>query len=454
MDRQRCIATALSTVAFAAVLSGCAAGQQHRESIFGSKVDHENIGLATRAQAALASEQYGTAIDLAERAVANTPNDAGFRALLGNCYFASGRFASAEQAFSDSLALIPAQADLTLKLALVQIAQGKNDQALATLDSARGMLDAADYGLAVALAGRSGDAVAVLDDAARMTGADSRVRQNLALAYGLSGDWEMARAVAAQDVPADQLDSRIQQWMAMATPTQASDQVAALTGVRPSADPGQPMQLALKNVPDRERYAQLVVPQTAPKVPVPATAEVPATPPPALPVTAPTAQASEAAAPVMAAAAHSLIEPAVTSQPAVSAEAPASVVVAELPTHFDAPVEPAKYVSISDAVRGAAEEAHGATGRSNSVVQLGAYSSPERVAAAWNILAKRYPALAKYTPMRARFDGPNGTVWRLSIRGFASQDEAMSKCDSLQSKGGQCFVRRVAGDAPVQMASR
>ena len=85
MDRQRRIATALSTVAFAAVLSGCAAGQQHRESIFGSKVDHENIGLATRAQAALASEQFGTAIDLAERAVENTPNDAGFRALLGNC---------------------------------------------------------------------------------------------------------------------------------------------------------------------------------------------------------------------------------------------------------------------------------------------------------------------------------------------------------------------------------
>ena len=96
----------------------------------------------------------------------------------------------------------------------------------------------------------------------------------------------------------------------------------------------------------------------------------------------------------------------------------------------------------------------GASGRSNSVVQLGAYSSPERVTAAWNILTKRYPALAKYTPMRARFDGPNGTVWRLSIKGFASQDEAMSKCDSLQSKGGQCFVRRVAGDAPVQMASR
>ena len=42
-----------------------------------------------------------TAIDLAERAVAKTPDDAGFRALLGNAYFAGGRFASAEAAYKD-----------------------------------------------------------------------------------------------------------------------------------------------------------------------------------------------------------------------------------------------------------------------------------------------------------------------------------------------------------------
>ena len=157
----------------------------------------------------------------------------------------------------------------------------------------------------------------------------------------------------------------------------------------------------------------------------------------------------------MAEAARSLIEAPAKPEPAVLADEPAaSVVEAKLPTKFDAPVKPAKLVTLSDAVRDAAEKEQRATGRSNSVVQLGAYSSPERVTVAWAMLTKRYPALAKYTPMRARFDGPNGTVWRLSIKGFASQDEAMSKCDSLQSRGGQCFVRRVAGDAPVQMASR
>ena len=52
---------------------------------------------------------------------------------------------------------------------------------------------------------------------------------NLALAYAFTGDWTAARTIAAQDVPADQLDARIQQWMALAS-RRALDQVAALTG--------------------------------------------------------------------------------------------------------------------------------------------------------------------------------------------------------------------------------
>ena len=67
-----------------------------RRQPFGGKANGE-IGLATRAMAALNSNDVPTAIDFAERAVQKTPNDAGFRALLGNAYFAGGRFQSAEQ---------------------------------------------------------------------------------------------------------------------------------------------------------------------------------------------------------------------------------------------------------------------------------------------------------------------------------------------------------------------
>jgi Flp pilus assembly protein TadD len=447
--------SAISTLAIVEVLSGCAVGQESRQSL-SSKAATAKVGLGMRAQTALEAGQFSTAVDLAEQAVQYTPNDAGFRKLLGNCYFAAGRFASAEQAYRDSLTLSAAQADVVLKLALVEIAQGRGADAVVALEQARGALDPADYGLAIALAGHPAEAVAVLNEVARMNGADARVRQNLALAYGLSGDWTTARTVAAQDVPPDQLDSRIHQWMQVATPTHSYDQVAMLTGVHPAVDPGQPQALALKSLPDGQRYAQLDLPKT-PVAPVqpdqaPLPAEVPAAPPPALPDPAPVQAAEvEVPAPVAAEAARTLLQP---EPQAAVVEAVATKPVPDLPTRFEVPAQPASYVAISDTVRRAAERARHANGKSSSVVQLGAYSSPERVNVAWANISKRYPALAKYTPVKARFQGPKGTVWRLSIKGFASDGEARDRCELLQSHGGNCFVRRTAGDSPVQFASR
>lgn len=462
--------TAISTIAIVAALAGCATGQQQRTSGV-KKADLEHVGLAMRAQAALASNQFAAAVDFAERAVEHTPADAGFRALLGNAYFAAGRFASAETAYRDSLSLMPAQPQVILKLALVQIAQGKNDAAVAVLDSARGALDPADYGLAVALSGHPQAAVSILDEAARRPTADARVRQNLALSYALAGDWTMARAIAAQDVPPDQLDSRVQQWMAMATPSRPSDQVAALTGVTPSVDPGQPQRLALNSTPPMQAYAQALAPTPQPQL-QPQVAEIPAVPPVAAAEPMPGSMMAEAPQPAPAPVAPELavdaatrtlfeappatdVQMAAVEQPvadkpkakAVAAAAPAPV--ADLPTSFDAKPEPASYVAIKKVHRAAA-----ARRNSKSVVQLGAYSSASRVSVAWELLTKRYPALADYRPMRARFDGPKGTVWRLSIEGFGSDREARVRCEQLQSRGGKCFVRRVAGDAPVQLASR
>jgi hypothetical protein len=87
------------------------------------------------------------------------------------------------------------------------------------------------------------------------------------------------------------------------------------------------------------------------------------------------------------------------------------------------------------------------------VVQLGSYRTPQQVHAGWVHLTQRYPALRAYLPLKARFDSPNGTYWRLSIQGFSSQREAIDRCQALKSHGGACFVRGAAGDAPVQIAS-
>ena len=94
------------------------------------------------------------------------------------------------------------------------------------------------------------------------------------------------------------------------------------------------------------------------------------------------------------------------------------------------------------------------TGKSNAVVQLGAYGSTQRVMTAWDSAARRHAMLRSYTPMSARFESQVGTVYRLSVKGFASVGEAQSVCASLRRSGASCFVRNVAGDAPVQFASR
>src|SRR4051794_7397810 len=259
-------ASAISLVALASAIASCSAPQSHVSSGFGGPAKGE-VGLATRALALLNSGDFANATSYAERAVEKTPDDAGFRALLGNAYFAGGRFASAEAAYKDALTIYSNQPQVVLKLALVEIAQGKNDEAVSLLGAASNVLDPADYGLALALAGRPADAIAVLNPAARQTGADARVRQNLALAYALSGDWTQARTIAAQDVPADKIDGRIRQWMQMAKPAQASDQVAALTGVKPAAsDPGQPVRLALHK--SDSRLAAVVPPAAAAPLPV------------------------------------------------------------------------------------------------------------------------------------------------------------------------------------------
>ena len=433
--------TAVSALALTTILAGCAGPSFKSASHVNSA--KANMAYGLRAQMALESGDFTSAIDLAEKAVEASPSDATVRGLLANAYFAGGRFASAEAAYGDTLALSPAQPQVALKHALTQIAQGKTAEALSGLESARYFLDAADYGLAVALAGQPVEAIAVLEPAARAQGADSRVRQNLALAYALSGDWTAARTIAAQDLAPDQVDARVQQWMALAKPVRASDQVAALVGITPAAvDPGQPVRIALNK--DAATYAVASAPAAASE-PAAVAEVVPAF---EEPVAAPAPQQVAEAAPAPA------VEPPSNNQviaaaAAMSPEAPAAF--AAMSSSFAPAAKPAAGHKKRASARPAAAKA---SGDSKAVVQLGAYSSAERVSVAWDRLTKKYPALANYSPMRARFDGPKGTVWRLSIRGFDSQRDAIQKCQSLRGRGGSCFVRSTNGDSPVQFASR
>jgi len=466
-----------SAFLLASMLAGCATPQA--KTGFGGRTDAD-LGAATKALLALNANDTATAIDFAEKAVAKNPDDAGFRALLGNAYFKAGRFASAEAAYKDALTLYSNQPQVILKLALVETALGKNDQAVAFLQAGRGVLDASNYGLALTLAGHASDAIPVLEAAAREQGADATVRQNLALAHALAGDWTEARTIAAQDVPANQLDSRIHQWMQLASPKKASDQVAALTGVTPAAsDQGQPVRLALRRTdtmmaqaapaPKAPKFVAVSAPVTDPAPvieaapiaqPTPVAASQPQVaqiaPPPAAPQFV---EDAAIPAPQLDAVPAVAVAP-VTPKPALNpivAEASLPLPVAmlaaaarEVPTVVKAfmPKKPAVAVHHAKA----RPVVRPRVGPGDAIVQLGSYRSPQSVDVAWNKLTKRHPALRAYLPLRAKFNSPKGTFYRLSIQGFDNQREAIARCQLLKSRGGQCFVRPFAGDAPVQIA--
>jgi hypothetical protein len=230
--------------------------------------------------------------------------------------------------------------------------------------------------------------------------------------------------------------------MQLATPKHPSDQVAALVGVTPAAiDAGQPVRLALNKADAGQAIASAA---PVAKVPVPSAAPVVTKAPVMIQATV------AATAPVAVAAV-----PPAPPPPRTTMASLASTAVAEAKTAFSsflphraAPATKLRVVAVA-AKRPAVRD-----GKSPTVVQLGAYASADRVLAAWNGAAHKYGALKAYLPMSARFASPKGTFYRLSVRGFSGVSEANALCASIKRKGGSCFVRNFAGDAPVQYASR
>ena len=436
----------IAALALAGLIAGCASPGA-RVSGVSNASDTSNVGLAMRAQIALGSGDLAGAVSFAERAVERTPSDADFRALLGNAYLASGRFASAEAAYRDSLTLLPGQPAVTMKLVLVSIAMGRGTNALATLDQLRAVADPADVGLAMALAGQPGNAIALLDEAARRPGADGRTRQNLALAHALAGDWINARAIAAQDIPANEVDARMAAWMTLAGPRNPAQQIASLIGVtQPAGDPGQPVRLAL-----RDGGPQMAASTPAPQ-PV-AAVETPVDPA----VAQPTQMAETTVFEDPAFAAPSPVPADASVAPSVElAEiGPPAMRLPDVAQTLDAlrrePVALSNRLPRVAELRRAAEVRFG---KSKVVVQIGAYGSPSKLQVGWSKLAKRHGALGRYTPTTARFVAPIGTVYRLSLKGFASDREARGMCAELKRSGAACFVRSFAGDVPVRFAAR
>lgn len=274
---------AASTMVIALAMVGCQADIMTSSATASTaeRTDARADRLAEQARAALQRGDAAAALSLAERAVEMAPRDAGYRMLLADLYLKNGRFRSAETSYSDVAEIDVGNVRAGLSIALSQIAQGRNGDAILTLEEIQDRAPAADVGLAFALAGEPRRAIALLEPAARAQGADGRTRQNLALAYAFAGDWQRARTVAAQDVSPAELGARLQHWASLARPSSQNGAVAALLGVTPADDPGQPVRLALNvAAPATEAYAEAeAAPEAEPAAEAPveyAEAEVPA----------------------------------------------------------------------------------------------------------------------------------------------------------------------------------
>lgn len=64
--------------------------------------------------------------------------------------------------------------------------------------------------LSLIFEGREGEAIRILEKLTRSPSATPRIRQNLSLAYGVSGDMEMAKKIGRMDLPNDVIEKNIE----------------------------------------------------------------------------------------------------------------------------------------------------------------------------------------------------------------------------------------------------
>lgn len=395
---------------------------------------------AKAARKAMSKGKGQLAVTLAETAVAFDPANGEYRKLLGETYLFAGRFASAAQALSEALSLDPANGRVALNLALARVATGDWTAARQTLEANAAIIPASDRGLAFALAGDPNTAVAVLGEAARQPGADAKTRQNLALSLALAGQWQQAKAVAAVDLPSDQVDARIMQWASFARPQNAYDQVAALLKVTPVADSGQPERLALARTMPVAVAAQAASPVDA-YMPGQTTVDT----------------AAAAPEPVVAETSVAAVEIA----PSIAAPSGAQIVFGErkevtqaVPVRQIAAVQPIKAKVPSRVARVAkAEPVAFSPAKGQWFVQLGAYDNSGVSRDAWSRAVKRVPALGGMIPFNAAVTTEAGSFQRLAVGGFSRAD-AVTLCAKVRAKGGSCFVRTGAGDQVASWSSK
>ena len=420
---KRLFGLALTTALTSVALAGCTSADASSSAYSASSTD-----------SAVAKAAYSEAIVYAEDAVTADPRNAGYRALAASAYLDAGRFDAAATAYGEAIALGDNSARTALGHALAAIGAGRQDEALRTLSDWDGAMDAGDYGLALALAGRPAQGAHILGNAIRNGQNTAKVRQNFAYAMALAGDWRSARVMAAEDVPADQLNERLGEWSATAAPEFYQHRVAKLLGAPLVRDPGMPARLALANFPAETRMAAAEPVETVPAVTAPE--------------------------PVKVAAVEAPVAAPVASGPRYVSNA----VVQDLPTSYRAKPAPAARVAAAPAAKPAPRAKPRASAPTQLAagshrIQLGSFLSADAAERAKGVYARKYSQFDRDSFQVAKADVNGKTYYRVSAGGMA-QNSAESMCASIKSSGGGCFAyagsRKLPGtvDSNVRVASR
>jgi D-alanyl-D-alanine carboxypeptidase len=393
------------------------------------------FGWAQKSEKHFAKGKIEKALSYAEAAVEADPRNPEYRSLLARIYMKQGRFVAAERTLMDVMELGQSDPRTVVSLALARTAQGKVDSAIALVDANRAILPASDYGLALALAGDTKRSVDVLVDAIRSRNATARTRQNLALAYALDGRWREAQVMAVQDMPKTMADKRIVEWALYARPGAYEVRVAGLLGVKAQTDSGQPVRLALNAVAAEE--TQMAAIEAPVEV---AVADAPVEPVVELAAIGP---APVEIAPVIEQAVAVAVAVAATNAVAPEPEAPL-IKASEEPAK--APVK----LALADTTPAATKSVAG-----THLVQLGAFSSNANAQAAWKQFQKKYGVLQGFDSSSSTVTVNGKQLVRLAASGFGNKAAANAACQSIRSRGGDCIVRSMGGEAsPVRMAAR
>lgn len=471
MKRTTILKLALSAAIVAVPTTGCAgfASKQSAVSKTADAGQKKAAKWAAKADKYMASGDIDKAVENAEKAVEADFRNSAYRSTLARGYIAQGRFVSAERTLQDVLDLGQQDPRTIVSLALLRTAQGKTASAISMLDSYRDILPAGDYGLALAVAGDNERAVKTLEDGVRNENT-AQLRQNLALAYALNGQWRESRVTAGQDLTGTQVSENVAKWAQYARPNAYQERVAGLLGVTPKKDIGQPVRLALNSRINPNVDLAANIPQNS-------SSDIGE-----LPAVGPSPVSSKIAAKASASGQTSLVDKIFGAQEddvTIKATVKSTPVPASIPAPLiKAPAGPSK-VSVDKpasrfiienakpAVKPAAKPTKLAIANTaprktaarqlaggSYIVQLGAFSSANNAQKAWSQLTNTYSVLKPFQSTSLVVNANGRQLYRLAAMGFGNQEAANSVCDSIKANGGSCIVRKSESSAPTRLASR